>query len=61
MPHIHRERCTLCGECVELCPTGALELRGTRLGLTAAECVGCGACVPGCPEGAVGITGNTPC
>jgi pyruvate formate lyase activating enzyme len=30
---IDRSRCTLCGECVDQCPSGALELWGTRWSL----------------------------
>ncbi len=30
---IDRSRCTLCGECVDRCPSGALELWGTRWSL----------------------------
>jgi pyruvate formate lyase activating enzyme len=30
---IHRDRCTLCGECVDQCPSGAIEQWGTRWSL----------------------------
>ncbi len=40
--------CTLCGFCVQVCPTHALNIRETRtettLRLNAAVCIGCGKC-----------------
>lgn len=44
------EGCTLCGACVNACPTNALSLRGHELRLTPALCVACGLCVDKCPE-----------
>lgn len=49
LPAIARpEACTLCGFCVQVCPTRALDVRETdaetRLVLTPTACVGCGKC-----------------
>lgn len=44
-------RCTRCGKCVQVCPTGAISanhLEGADLSL----CINCAACVHQCPEGA---------
>ena len=47
-------RCTLCGECVEVCPANVFVRDHGRV-VTAGlqRCVKCGKCVPGCPEGAI--------
>ena len=45
------DRCTHCGRCVKLCPTGAI-VAGDELHTDAAKCIRCCACVKGCPVGA---------
>jgi len=49
--------CSACGNCVEVCPFGAIELREGRFGKSAyvntAQCKGCGCCVAACPSGAM--------
>ena len=35
MPGVDRAACTLCMDCVEACPSGALEISGTRMTLDA--------------------------
>jgi heterodisulfide reductase subunit A len=49
--------CTACGNCVQVCPFGAIELQESRFGETAhvnvAQCKGCGCCVAACPSGAM--------
>jgi heterodisulfide reductase subunit A len=49
--------CTACGNCVEVCPFGAIEIQEGRFGKTAhvsvAQCKGCGCCVAACPSGAM--------
>ena len=46
-------RCTGCGACVEVCPTGALTLVGGKACLDDALCRGCEACIQACPVGAL--------
>ena len=41
------DRCTHCGRCVKLCPTGAI-VAGDELRTDAAKCIRCCACVKGC-------------
>lgn len=50
--NFHRERCTLCGQCVEQCPFGALELKDGRVELNA-SCKMCRLCVKNCPAEAI--------
>lgn len=49
------ESCTLCGFCVQRCPTDALFIyetgTQTSLMLAAEKCNGCGKCIPACPDG----------
>lgn len=45
------ERCTYCGHCVKVCPTGAITA-GDELHTDASRCIRCCACVKGCPAGA---------
>jgi carbon-monoxide dehydrogenase iron sulfur subunit len=46
--------CTQCGECIEICPTGALSRdKQGIVRLQKKECVGCLSCVGFCPEGAM--------
>ena len=56
-PTIDFQRCTACGKCAELCPTGAIQLstpspRSRSLSLSYAACTGCRECWA-CPEQAV--------
>jgi ferredoxin len=55
--HVDVARCTGCGACVEVCPTGAIRLVEGETGRCAEvdqrECRGCEACVEACPEGAI--------
>jgi len=54
LPMILEERCTGCGDCVEVCPTGALELADGRAVLARPEdCAYCADCETLCPEGAI--------
>jgi len=44
------ERCRHCGECVSVCPTGALRLDGGRVRWDSGRCQDCEACVEACPH-----------
>lgn len=44
--------CTGCGDCVEVCPAGAIALNG-RAHIDQAACVDCGSCADACPQGAI--------
>jgi len=51
----NEERCTHCGACITICPTGAFELdpltRRTRFDNE--KCVACGLCIKACPPRAM--------
>ncbi len=54
LPRIVLERCNGCGDCVETCPTGALELvEGLAALVRPEDCAYCGDCETLCPEGAI--------
>ena len=49
------ERCTHCGACITICPTGAFELEPlTRLvNFDNEKCLACGLCIKACPPRAM--------
>ncbi|MEZ0319663.1 MAG: 4Fe-4S binding protein [Pyrobaculum sp.] len=47
--------CTLCGACVNVCPTDALSISNFELKLTPALCIACGVCAEKCPESAIKV------
>ncbi len=56
LPTLDERRCTGCGDCVAVCPTGCLEMAGPLPWLArSGDCVRCALCVLVCPEGAITI------
>ena len=47
------DRCTGCGECLAVCPTGALRLLEGHVVVEHALCRQCEACIPACQQGAL--------
>lgn len=59
-PEISTSDCTLCKECIEQCPTGALSLnkQNNTIGINLDECIFCYHCADICPTSAINITSN---
>lgn len=53
MAYVDGERCTGCGECLEVCLTGALELIDDVAVIDQGKCRACEACMEVCPAGAI--------
>ncbi len=52
-------RCLKCGDCVKVCPEGALSLdKKTGISIDRNLCTDCGACTKACPTGALTFIGS---
>ena len=51
----NEERCTHCGACITICPTGAFELEPStrRVNFYNEKCLACGLCIKACPPRAM--------
>ncbi|MFC1962317.1 NIL domain-containing protein [Chloroflexota bacterium] len=51
----NEERCTHCGACITICPTGAFELntQTRQVKFRNEKCIACGLCIKGCPPRAM--------
>ena len=51
----NEERCTHCGACITICPTGAFELEPLtrRVKFYNEKCLACGLCIKACPPRAM--------
>jgi len=55
---LNKEKCTLCGQCVAICPTGASTLSAESSTIDRSKCIGCGKCVEACPNEARSLVGR---
>ncbi|MCD6461292.1 MAG: DNA-directed RNA polymerase subunit D [Thermoplasmata archaeon] len=56
---VDADKCTLCGDCVSLCPPKILEVKGKSLKVTEPEaCTLCNSCVEVCPKDAIKVEGD---
>jgi len=54
LPVIDNKKCTVCGECVDICPESVLAIENGRLAFVNPKaCTYCGICEENCPTGAV--------
>ncbi len=54
IPQCDFEKCTMCGDCVDVCPTNATDMVGTGKFIVEPEyCVSCGLCARICPDHAL--------
>jgi ferredoxin len=53
----NEERCTHCGACIAICPSGAFELDPVtrRVNFYDEKCVACGLCIKACPPRAMEV------
>ncbi len=49
------ETCSGCGDCVEICPCGAIEVKNEKAVVDPELCANCGACVAGCPTESISM------
>lgn len=55
IPVIDKDKCTGCGDCVEVCPPQAIDMVDTKAVISERLCEECGECVPECPEKAISL------
>ena len=56
LPDIDSRLCTLCGDCVKVCPTDCLSVaRGLEVVLAPQSCINCGVCAAICPAAAIAM------
>jgi NAD-dependent dihydropyrimidine dehydrogenase PreA subunit len=48
-----REKCTGCGQCVEICPVNVIKMEGDFPVVDRQWCIGCGVCAIPCPSSAI--------
>jgi NAD-dependent dihydropyrimidine dehydrogenase PreA subunit len=48
-----RDKCTGCGQCVEICPVQVIKMEGDFPVVDKEWCIGCGVCAAPCPSSAV--------
>lgn len=55
VPEISPSHCVACGECVQICPAGALSLKDEVISIKEDKCLGCGECAVVCRTKAIEI------
>ena len=56
------ERCTGCGDCIEVCPHAVFAMFDGKAGIVdRASCMECGACMKNCPAGALRVKAGVGC
>ena len=53
MPWVNQEECIGCGICVNICPVGAISVKGGKAEIDMEKCIRCGKCHDACPYDAV--------
>jgi formate hydrogenlyase subunit 6/NADH:ubiquinone oxidoreductase subunit I len=55
LPDIDSRLCTLCGDCVDICPTDCLSVADLEVVLVPQSCIHCGVCEAVCPVAAIAM------
>ncbi|MDR2727457.1 MAG: ferredoxin family protein [Deltaproteobacteria bacterium] len=56
---VEHDKCTACGECVDVCPVEVYEIQdGKSVPMHEEECLGCESCVEVCEANAITIEEN---
>jgi len=55
VPEVNASYCGACGECVGICPAGALSLKNGKIAIAKNACLGCGECAVICKTKAIEI------
>jgi len=50
---INKDKCTGCGECINVCLVEAIKLIDNIAVVNENECISCGACISSCPNDAI--------
>jgi NAD-dependent dihydropyrimidine dehydrogenase PreA subunit len=53
MVYINHTTCNGCGDCIDVCPNGALVIQNNRAFINDELCAGCEVCVDACSKGAI--------
>jgi len=53
MFHIDIDKCNGCGDCVDVCPQGAINISDGKAAIDHMCCIECGICFSVCSEGAI--------
>lgn len=56
---VNKDKCDGCGECVEVCPVGAIQIQKGKA-IVSDNCIDCSICVRSCPNGAISIMSKRP-
>jgi formate hydrogenlyase subunit 6/NADH:ubiquinone oxidoreductase subunit I len=57
LPEVDPETCTGCEKCVDVCPTGAIEMIEKKAVIHPERCNNCRVCIPACPVSAIQVKG----
>lgn len=50
---INLDKCTGCGNCIDICPVQAISMQDEQAVINSDKCAGCGVCVDECPNDAI--------
>jgi uncharacterized Fe-S center protein len=54
-PIVYEQRCTGCGECVNVCPVDAILIKNNKSVINGLKCIGCATCIAVCPYSAIDV------